>query len=290
MNAVVYHIASGQAFFSGAMLISLSVLLACRPRNHWFAFGRTVLACLGLILVAVSATPLPGWFYVIAGAASLIWVGLEGSSRVRWQGGKPWLRGAVLAIWWLGVALELPYHFLPVLPKLGRPNVYVVGDSLSAGVGDRTVETWPGRLERTRALTLLDFARMGATVASAQSQAKEVDDGAGLVIVEIGGNDVLGGTTPETFEQGLDLLLSRLRSQKRTVILLELPLPPFYNRYGVLQRRLAKRHGAVLVPKRVLLGVLTTKGATVDSIHLSSKGHRLMAEAVWAIIQPAFAR
>lgn len=290
MNALVYHIASGQAFFSGVALISLAVLLAVRPGGRWRAFGRTVLACLGLILIAVSATPLPGWFYVVAGGLSLVWVGLEGATRTKWQGGKPWLRGAALAVWWLGVGLELPYHVPPAVPRLGNPKVFVVGDSLSAGLGNPTVETWPARLERTRGLTVCNFAKMGATVASAQSQAEQVNGGAGLVVVEIGGNDVLGGTTPEMFERGLDALLLQLRSRKRTIILLELPLPPFYNRYGMIQRRLAKRHGAVLVPKRVLLGVLTTKGATVDSVHLSQKGHRLMAEAVWKIIQPAFAR
>lgn len=289
MNAVVYHVASGQAFFSGVVLISLAVLLAFRFRTRWPAFGRTVLACLALILIAVSAAPLPGWFYLIAGVASLVWIGLEGSSRTRWQRGKPWLRGLVLAIWGLGVALELPYHRAPFIPMLGNPKVYVVGDSLSAGVGDQAVETWPKRLERTRGLIVGDFAKMGATVTSARTQVEQIH-GDGLVIVEIGGNDVLGGTTPETFEQGLDALLARLQSQNRTVILLELPLPPFYNRYGMIQRRLARRHGALLVPKRVLLRVLTTKGATVDSVHLSLKGHRLMAEAVWAIIRPAFAR
>lgn len=288
MNAVVYHIASGQAFFSGVALISLAVSLAFRPRNRWLAFSRTVLACLALILITVSATPLPGWFYLIAGVASLVWIGLEGSSRARWQRGKPWLRGLVLAIWWLGVALELPCHVVPLIPRLSRPKIYVVGDSLSAGMGDRSIETWPKRLERTRGLTVGDFAKMGATVTSARTQVEQIHDD-GLVIVEIGGNDVLGGTTPETFEQGLDALLTRLQSQKRTIILLESPLPPFYNRYGMIQRRLAHRHGALLVPKRVLLRVLTTRGATVDSIHLSQEGHRLMAEAVWAIIRPALA-
>jgi acyl-CoA thioesterase-1 len=290
MNTVVYHIASGQAFFSGVALISLAVSLAFRPRNRWLAFSRTVLACLALILIAVSATPLPSWFYVMAGGLSLVWIGIEGSSRARWQRGKPWLRALVLAIWWLGVALELPYHVVPLIPILGRPKIYVVGDSLSAGMGDRSIETWPKRLERTRGLTVGDFARMGATVTSARSQVEQIHGGEGLVIVEIGGNDVLGGTTPEMFERGLDALLARLQSQKRTVIVLELPLPPFYNRYGMIQRRLAHRHGALLVPKRVLLRVLTTKGATVDSIHLSQEGHRLMAEAVWTIIRPAFAR
>jgi acyl-CoA thioesterase I len=44
------------------------------------------------------------------------------------------------------------------------------------------------------------------------------------------------------------------------------------------------RHGVLLVPKRVLIGILTVDGATVDSIHLSRRGHELMSETVWKMI------
>ncbi len=37
----------------------------------------------------------------------------------------------------------------------------------------------------------------------------------------------------------------------------------------------------LLIPKRVLLGVLTVDEATVDGIHLSPAGRQLMADVVW---------
>jgi hypothetical protein len=89
------------------------------------------------------------------------------------------------------------------------------------------------------------------------------------------------------FERGLDVLLAKLAVGGRTVILLELPLPPFHNRYGAAQRPVARRHRVFLVPKRVLMGVLTSEGATLDTIHLSRRGHALMAETVWRIIGQA---
>jgi acyl-CoA thioesterase-1 len=72
--------------------------------------------------------------------------------------------------------------------------------------------------------------------------------------------------------------------------MLELPLPPFYNEFGRAQRRVARRHGVLLVPRRVMLGVLLHGGSTVDSIHLSPSGHARMAEAIWGIIRGAYAR
>ncbi len=110
------------------------------------------------------------------------------------------------------------------------------------------------------------------------------------MLAEIGGNDVLGETSAAGFEVNLDRLLAQLRSSGNVVILLELPLPPTYNAFGGIQRRLARRHGALLVPKRVLLGVLMTDGATVDTIHLSRAGHDLMAARIWQTIRPAFSR
>ena len=82
-------------------------------------------------------------------------------------------------------------------------------------------------------------------------------------------------------------MLAKLRDGRRTVVMLELPLPPFHNRYGDAQRRLARRHGVLLVPKRVLIGVLTSEGATLDTIHLSGRGHALMAETIWDLIGQA---
>ena len=54
-----------------------------------------------------------------------------------------------------------------------------------------------------------------------------------MIVVEIGGNDILGGTPAKQFERDLDQLLSVLAVQEnRQVLMFELPLPPFYNAYG----------------------------------------------------------
>jgi len=264
------------------------VLAASRTGGRRAALARTCPACAGLLLIAVSATPLSGWFYLVAGTVSLAWLGAEGLPVGVSRRAKSRLRLALLAAWWTGVGLELPYHRTPPVPRLGDPPVYVVGDSVSAGMGGER-QTWPRLLARWHGVRVHDLSLAGADLATAlKDQAGRVDGAGSLVIAEIGGNDVLGGTTPEAFERGLDALLASLRGGGRTVVMLELPLPPFYNRYGAAQRRLAARHGARLVPKRVLLGVLTARGATLDTIHLNRSGHGLMAEAMWRVIRGAF--
>jgi len=114
--------------------------------------------------------------------------------------------------------------------------------------------------------------------------------GKGVVLLEIGGNDVLGSTSTDEYERNLDALLHCVTGSGRHVVMFELPIPPLANGYGRAQRNLAAKHNVVLIPKRVLMGVLTDEGATVDSLHLSPSGHQQMAESVWCIIGPALSK
>jgi lysophospholipase L1-like esterase len=68
--------------------------------------------------------------------------------------------------------------------------------------------------------------------------------------------------------------------------MLELPLPPLANRYGQVQRRLAREFGVTLIPKRHLAAILSAPGATVDGLHLSASGHARMARMVGGFVAP----
>jgi len=289
-EVLVYHIASGQAFFVGAALVLLALVLSLWPPRRGGKLGRLILAWGGLLWSGASATPLPTWLWGAAVGVTLAWVGIEGSTHARLHRVRPWLRGGVVAAWGFGVAWESPYHLSPTLPPLADPPLYVVGDSVSAGTGEASIETWPRRLGRTHGVVVHGLSIVGATVTSAAQQAALVRESKALVLAEIGGNDILAGTPPEVFERDLDALLTQLHGEGRTVVLLELPLPPFFNRYGAIQRRLARRHGTILVPKRVLLGVLTAPDATVDSIHLTQAGQQRMTDAMWRVLRPAYRR
>lgn len=287
-TGLLYHVASGQAFFSGVVLVLLGLLADLGGGGDWRALARNVLAFIGLLLIAVSATPLAVWVELPAWGVSLAWLGTWASSRGAVRRWVSRLRLAVLVAWCVGLALEIPYHLTAKVPPMGDPTVHVVGDSLSAGLGDEQ-QTWPDLLARRHDLRVHNLARAGATVATAlRDQAGDVTGRSGLVILEIGGNDVLSGTPPAIFESGLNALLRGLSAAGHTVVMLELPLPPFHQAYGRAQRRAARRYGAVLVPKRVLLGVLLARGSTLDTIHLGPAGHERMAERVWWTIRGAF--
>jgi acyl-CoA thioesterase-1 len=290
MNLLIYFFASGAAFFGGVVLILAGLSLVTFLPRRWTPTIATLSALVGLVLSALSATPLPYWFYAVAGVASLTWLTAERSRRPALRNNRIWLRAAVLALWLAGCLVEMPYHFTPALQAIGHPGVTVFGDSISAGMGDGRIRTWPHLLAQTHAIEVQDYSRAGATASSLLHRLRSVDMplGDGIILLEIGGNDLLGSTPVAEFERDLDQLLARLCGPGRVVVLFELPLLPFANEVGRTQRHLAARHRALLLPKRIFAEVLTTEGATTDSLHLSQRGHQLLAEAVWRVLQTAY--
>lgn len=286
MNWLIYHVASGQVFFTGMGLLSLAVLLGLR-RGNGARRAAAVSWLIGVAAVTVSSTPLSLWYYVLAAVCAVAWRVVAGAKnrdprRLRIAS------AALMAAVGLGVALELPHHFTPALNVDRAQSLVVFADSITAGVGDKT-ETWPKILVRTKELTIQDHSQMGATVGSTLELVRKTPIPRGaVVLLEIGGNDLLGTSTPWQFEEELNALLELVSRRAAAVVMFELPLPPLNNSWGRAQRRAAANHNVVLIPKRVLMCVLTPRDATLDTIHLTQQGQELMAEAVWGVIAPAF--
>ncbi len=285
MPRILYLFGSGLAIFLAAGMILPAVVLLPRTKG-WKAKGLGIVVLIGLAIAVVSAAPLSYWIYVAAIGITLAWLRLERKANEQWTVA---VRRATATIWIGIVLLELPQQFSPRLTPLGNPPLYVIGDSVTAGMGGSNDGTWTSLLpEHVEAHNL---ARPGATTASAlKYQVPQIPADAQLVLVEIGGNDLLGSTSSAQFERDLAALLQQLTQSpaRPTILMLELPLPPLSNEYGRIQRQLAARHDVQLVPKRIFMSVLASDGATLDGIHLSEAGHRRMADAVWRVIEPAY--
>ena len=180
-------------------------------------------------------------------------------------------------------AVELPYHFTKNISVSHNQTIYVIGDSISAGIDDKE-KTWPDVLGDLSQLKVVNLARAGATVEIATYQTKRITVSNTLVLVEIGGNDLLGSTDRRTFYRQLDQLLEELKGKDSRIVMFELPLLPFWNSYGSDQRMLAKKYGAVLIPKKYLVNAFAGKGNTIDGLHLSQKGHDELAKALCGLI------
>jgi lysophospholipase L1-like esterase len=284
MHPLVLHFASGDALFSGAALMLVSLWL--RWAGPWRHRPRTprLLHVVGWIVVALSATPLPWLVYAVWLLLDVLaWRGRTVVSAAApllcpMRAAQPAAIILVLAITSVIGGWELASLFVD--PRWTGPHdhTYVIGDSLSAGAGEES-PPWPDRLA-DRGFHVTNLARPGATIRSALAQADRIPTTAGstLILVEIGGNDLLSGRSADEFERDLAALLDHLHGPGRTVALLELPLYPGANAYGAAQRRQCRLQHLPLISKRVLARALSGSGQTLDGLHLSASGHESLAD------------
>lgn len=282
MNWLVFHIASGHAFFSGLLLLGIAAWTAVRPQC-WTARAAPMLVVIGGMAIALSSTAIPYAAYALLAAAVVAWVAARIAGRWRLPIAAV-LGGAVL----LCGALEAPHHRHSAPRPIGLRTLAVIGDSVTAGLGEPGEVTWPAILERQHSVRIHDLSHVGETAASALKRVRLQPIESPLVLIEIGGNDLLGSTTATQFEADLNALLSHLQHPDRQLIMFELPLPPFYHEFGRIQREAAHRHNVILIPRRIFLGLLAGSDATLDSIHLSQAGHEQMAATVWRLVAPAY--
>jgi lysophospholipase L1-like esterase len=182
-------------------------------------------------------------------------------------------------------AVEFSHRRMPVITGKPSDHLVVLGDSISSGIDSR-VPPWPLVLQQTSGVSVTNLARPGAQVSEGLSMAEKLTPEDSVVLIEIGGNDLLMGVPSDEFGKALETLLSRVTAPGRTVVMFELPLLPNKIAYGQIQRRLAAKYGVSLIPKRCFTNVIGDSSATSDGLHLSDSGARGMAALVTRVLSP----
>lgn len=156
-------------------------------------------------------------------------------------------------------ALDAP----PEVPVMGpERRILAIGDSLFAGYGLADGEGYPERMEaalRARGInarianagvsgdtTAGGLQRLAFTLDS-QPQPPE------LVLISLGGNDMLRGLPPEQTRQNIDAMLTELGKRGIPAVLMGMLAPPnmgseYRAQFDQIYPAAAKRHGATLVP------------------------------------------
>ena len=283
IDPLLWFCASGQSFFPGVGLLLTAIVFSAFHGKLLWKILIYILIIIAISLIVLSATGLPFWFYMVWLATFVCWLFILCTNP------KPKiLRSACILIFTtsaIAVLMEIPFHLKPRFPEKQFEKIFIIGDSVSAGIGNVNEQTWPKIIRKKYGFDVTDLSIAGATVSSAlKRQVRQVESTNAIVLLEIGGNDTLNSTPIEFFKRDLEEILKELSSNKQIIIMLELPLLPQHIRYGMIQRKLAKQYDVVLIPKHFLASIFGSKGATVDLAHLSASGHELMAEKVWALV------
>ncbi len=299
ISRAAWFFASGDAFFLAAALLASAgfIHLASLPAA---GILKRAAILLGVALIIPSAAPLSLWLWVVwALAAARLFFARQPTSpderRWAWLAAAPLILASVAS-----AAVEIPWHVTPRLGPGERERLIVIGDSITAGIGDGAV-TWPRLLMREEGLDVWDTSVPGLSAADAHTVVQGVPERAfagAVVVIAIGGNDMLTDRAPAAdFEESLDRLLELVSARaaagasqdvETRIVMLELPLAPFFNAYGRIQRHLAGKYDALLIPKRRPAKIFRTPRATIDGLHLSQEGHELMAQMIFEVIGEGF--
>ena len=287
MGPLLTFFAGGAAFWVGAVILTAAVTLRARIGRRWAAALSAGLSLLGAACLGLSATPLPIWLYITWGMAIAVWL-FALPRRKRWHALVIGTEATLIVVTVSAVAFEMPFEVRPRIRPGPYSRLYVIGDSITAGIGREGGRTWPTILRSEHHVDVVDLSHAGFGCAQELRRIRDVPFSDGLVLLEIGGNDVLGRAKPAQFGQDVDALIQHLSGPERQLVMFELPLFPFDNAYGREQRRVAREHHVVLVPKRFFAEVLASPRATVDGIHLSETGQRRMAQMVCDLLGDRF--
>jgi len=243
-----------------------------RFRNlaSWFALALMVMACPPFAWIV-------DWIFL---ATLVLWLAMANDWLKR--PGIEWSSFSAVALLIMLITLtasEFSHRRMPRIVGAPSDHLVVIGDSISSGIASR-VSAWPSVMQQLTKVPVRNLSRPGAQAAEGTNMAENVTPDDRVVLIQIGGNDLLGGVPAVAFEKSLDATLSKLVMPGRTMVMFELPLLPNKIAYGQIQRHLAAKYGVWLIPKRYFTEVIGGRDATSDGLHLSETGAHRMATLV----------
>jgi acyl-CoA thioesterase-1 len=281
LNDFILHFASGEAFFSGLLLLLIAVILSLFKAKFIRIYFAGIICIAGLISIAASSTPLPIWIYILLGVVVLAQLFCIESSKLK-DKHKVFIRIAVCVVVLFAAGMELPFWFSPPPFELKSKTVFLIGDSLGAGTGFKGENTWAEIIAKKCDLNVVNKSVGGGTAESSIKSLKKINNIGenDLVIIEIGGNDMFRGMTGADFRRDLRELIVEVKKFTGNIIMLEIPLAPFSNGFGKAQRELCAEYNITLIPKKYFSWAVRGEKSTVDGLHFSNYGHEKMAKAV----------
>lgn len=281
-NLIAREFLSGDVFFPAVVLFLAGCWGVAFTSPGWRRRSFRILLVAGGVLFCLSGLPLRFNLLLLL----LFGWQLGESCRNKQSRVTPWVLCVIASLCGgLVVAMEAPYHINPRITVDRDTALYVVGDSLTLGAEPQG-ENWPEQFGKRLNVPVSVISFPGAKTDTILPKIPDMGENKSLVLVELGGNDLLDGVSAKTFRKNLEELLKQLQGKNRRIAMIELPLVPLYHTgYGAVQRDLAKQYGVVLIPKHLLADVLMTPGATGDGLHFAETGHALLAERLAALFR-----
>jgi len=202
-----------------------------------------------------------------------------------------------------GPSAPEPAATAALAPRLERPVVLFLGTSLTAGYGLPSEQAYPALLQQRIDEAGAGFEVVNAGVSGDTSAGglRRIDwllrQPVAVLVLELGGNDMLRGLDVDTMQANLATIIERTRAAhpEARILVAGMRAAPNLGRtyaesFDASFGTLAKRYDAALIPF-LLEGVAAIRELNQpDGIHPTEAGHRILADTVWRSLEPLLPR
>jgi acyl-CoA thioesterase-1 len=183
------------------------------------------------------------------------------------------------------------------VPTANPKKLVVLGDSLTEGYGVAKDSAFPAILEKKihdsgkTNWSVVNAGVSGSTSASAVGRMKWLfKSKPDLLLLTLGANDGLRGIKLEETEKNLAAAIEYAQSEKVTVVLGGLYMPPNYgkdytNKFKNMYQTLAKKYHVKLIPFLLDKVAGDPKYNLSDGMHPNEAGHKIVGETIYQEIK-----
>ncbi len=168
----------------------------------------------------------------------------------------------------------------PTLPQLNSHDVIVAfGDSLTHGTGAGSDEAYPAVLARLTGRTVINAGVPGDTTEGGLERLPGVlaEHRPRLVLLCLGGNDMLRKQPRSVTENNLRRLVQTIRASGAEVVLISVPEPKLFGGAPDFYEQIAEEMQLPL-EQDIFNEVLKDNRLKSDPIHANAAGYRVVAE------------
>lgn len=182
-------------------------------------------------------------------------------------------------------------------PARAKPRVVFLGDSLTAGLGLPSDQSYPSLIGKKLKARGYDYEIVNAGVSGDTSAGGvrrldwSLEGDVRALVVALGANDGLRGLPTDDLKRNLQAVLDRAKTRNIPVVLAGMEAPPnngpdYTRAFRQVYADLAKEYPVRFVPF-LLLGVAGNAALNQgDGIHPNERGAEVVADLVWAELEP----
>lgn len=178
---------------------------------------------------------------------------------------------------------------VPRVPAVAPNEVIVAfGDSLTYGTGATESESYPAVLAQLIGRKVVRSGVPGEVTAQGLARLPQVieEHRPALIIVCLGGNDMLRRVDDQQIRSNLRQIITTVRGRGISVVLVGVPRPALLTSAAAFYGELAKEYG-IPYEGKVLNDIMHQLDLKADTIHPNAKGYRRMAEAIAELLKKA---